>query len=217
MRTIFIGDIHGCLLELQDLINKLSLVPEDRVILLWDLINKWPYSAETVQYVYENEFECVRGNHDEAYKQFFKHSHLRHYFGPLKYETYKETMTPEAHQWYVRTPLYIESDEWIAVHAGLEPGNDPADTAKKILLNIRTWDELGIDLDDLDNPAWHELYSGEKTVIYGHWAQQGLHRNKKTIGIDSGCVYGGFLSAYIYEADEIVSVPAREAYMKIKK
>jgi hypothetical protein len=125
-----------------------------------------------VQYIYESGFECVRGNHDEAYKQFFKHSHLRHYFGPLKYETYKETMSPEAHQWYMRTPIYIESDEWIAVHAGLEPGNEPADTAKKILLNIRTWDELGIDLDDLENPPWHQLYRGPKKVIYGHWAQQ---------------------------------------------
>lgn len=142
---------------------------------------------------------------------------MREYYGPLRYQEYRQAMSHAAHSWYTQLPLYIEDDHWIAVHAGLAPDMDIADTPKKILLNIRTWDYLGVDLDDESNLPWHHFYTGPKRVIYGHWAKQGYHRDEHTIGLDSGCVYGGRLSAYILETDEIVSVPARSVYLEIGK
>ena len=66
-RTIIIGDVHGCLDELQELLAKCEYNPDTtRVVLVGDLVNKGPKSAECVRYVREQGFACVRGNHDDV-------------------------------------------------------------------------------------------------------------------------------------------------------
>jgi hypothetical protein len=66
-RLIVIGDIHGCLDELHDILFKCSFNPDngDRVVLVGDLVNKGPYSLEVVRYARTNNFLSVRGNHDD--------------------------------------------------------------------------------------------------------------------------------------------------------
>lgn len=66
-RLIIVGDVHGCLDELQDLLVKCEyeVSTGDRVLLLGDLVNKGPYSAEMVKFVREKGILCVRGNHDD--------------------------------------------------------------------------------------------------------------------------------------------------------
>lgn len=56
---------------------------------------------------------------------------------------------------------------------------------------------------------WDEHYRGETMVIHGHWAWRGHYRGPKSIGLDSGCVYGGMLTAWCQEEDRVVQVPAR--------
>lgn len=56
---------------------------------------------------------------------------------------------------------------------------------------------------------WDEYYRGDALVVHGHWARRGLHRTGRVLGLDSGCVYGGTLSAWCQEEDRIVQVPAR--------
>ena len=53
-------------------------------------------------------------------------------------------------------------------------------------------------------------------VFFGHWAMRGLVQYKNVIGLDSGCVYGGSLSAYVLPDERWLSVPAREQYCKPK-
>ena len=66
-RTIVVGDIHGCLQEFEDLLTKCKYDPTDStLILVGDLVNKGPYSAETVQYARSLGAYCVRGNHDDS-------------------------------------------------------------------------------------------------------------------------------------------------------
>ncbi|ANM32201.1 hypothetical protein ABI59_10775 [Acidobacteria bacterium Mor1] len=55
---------------------------------------------------------------------------------------------------------------------------------------------------------WDSFYRGEATVIHGHWGTRGHYRTAKTIGLDSGCVYGGALTAWCQDEDRIVQVPA---------
>jgi hypothetical protein len=62
---------------------------------------------------------------------------------------------------------------------------------------------------------WHQMYKGTKKVIYGHNAIEGLQMHTHTIGLDSGCVYGNYLTAYILESWEIVTQKARRIYSKI--
>ncbi len=53
---------------------------------------------------------------------------------------------------------------------------------------------------------WDALYRGETLVVHGHWARRGYYRGRKTLGLDSGCVYGGKLTAWCQDEDRIVQV-----------
>lgn len=56
---------------------------------------------------------------------------------------------------------------------------------------------------------WDAFYEGAARIVYGHWAWRGYHRTRNTIGLDSGCVYGGPLTAYCIEEDRVVQVKPR--------
>jgi len=56
---------------------------------------------------------------------------------------------------------------------------------------------------------WDAFYGGETLVVHGHWARRGFYRGERTMGLDSGCVYGGELTAWCQEEDRIVRVRAR--------
>ena len=56
---------------------------------------------------------------------------------------------------------------------------------------------------------WDHWYSGPRTVVFGHWARRGLVTGGRVRGLDTGCVYGGALTAWIAEEDRFVQVPGR--------
>lgn len=58
--------------------------------------------------------------------------------------------------------------------------------------------------------AWDDYYRGDALVVHGHWAMRGHYRDARTIGLDSGCVYGHRLTAWCAEEDRIEQVPARD-------
>lgn len=62
--------------------------------------------------------------------------------------------------------------------------------------------------DDCPGPyrPWDEFYTGEELVVHGHWAWRGHYRGRTTLGLDSGCVYGGQLTAWCQDEDRIVQV-----------
>jgi diadenosine tetraphosphatase ApaH/serine/threonine PP2A family protein phosphatase len=209
VRTIFIGDVHGCVDELKEMIGILGPTREDRIILLGDLINRGPDSPGVVRFVFESGFESLMGNHEYEY--------LRHYTQIPVFKKIREGLGQELHSWLEGRPLFIETDAFLAVHAGLFPGKHPAETPEEVLLNIRTVrPEEGFDSDLNRNgdPAWHTYYKGTKPVFYGHWARQGLTISHPTYGLDSGCVYGRALSAYVLETGELIQVPAKSVYYR---
>jgi bis(5'-nucleosyl)-tetraphosphatase (symmetrical) len=53
---------------------------------------------------------------------------------------------------------------------------------------------------------WDQYYRGDALVVHGHWAHRGFYRDAKTMGLDSGCVYGGKLTAWCQEEDRVVQV-----------
>jgi len=197
-RTIFIGDVHGCLGELEEIVRILQPGPGDRVIMLGDLINRGPDSAGCVRFVYESGFECLMGNHEREYLEEYRQNE--------KFQRLHRELGPELHAWIEARPLYIEDENFMAVHAGLEPGKHPSESDPDVILNIRTWGGSAADMKDLDNPPWYEFYTGHRPVFYGHWARRGLTLRENTIGLDSGVVYGRKLSAYILETQELVQV-----------
>lgn len=58
---------------------------------------------------------------------------------------------------------------------------------------------------------WDDFYEGNLPVVHGHWAWRGHHRTGRVVGLDSGCVYGGPLTAWSPDSDEVVQVPADPA------
>jgi predicted phosphodiesterase len=76
-RLLVIGDVHGCLIELENLLWKLRYqVQQDRLVFVGDLLNKGPSGAETLSFINDlkddgGEVIYVRGNHDEKYLQFY--------------------------------------------------------------------------------------------------------------------------------------------------
>jgi bis(5'-nucleosyl)-tetraphosphatase (symmetrical) len=57
---------------------------------------------------------------------------------------------------------------------------------------------------------WDEVYGGDALVVHGHWAWRGHYRSRTAIGLDSGCVYGGRLTAWCQDEDRFASVPSRQ-------
>jgi bis(5'-nucleosyl)-tetraphosphatase (symmetrical) len=129
----------------------------------------------------------------------------------------------------------VGPDAWI-VHAGLDPRwKDLHRTAERInsephdddwLLspdvrfatvvrcctdNGRRSDHNGAP-EDCPSPyrPWDALYSGSTLVVHGHWATRGFYRTSRTMGLDSGCVYGGSLTAWCQDEDRIVRIPSRQ-------
>ena len=211
-RIIFIGDVHGCYEELKLLLKKTKYKEDkDRLIFLGDLINKGPYSNKVVEFVRKGNHECIMGNHELGFLRsledpsYFKKGFKKFYdeLGPMR----EDVIT-----WMKALPLYIEEDDFICIHGGLQPGVPLEKQNPRVATRIRTWGGDEDELNDPDNPPWHELYKGAKTVIYGHWAMQGYHKTKNTICLDSGCVWGGSLTGLIWPERKAVHIPALEQY-----
>lgn len=203
-RTIFIGDVHGCLDELRRIVRRFRLSSEDRVIMLGDLINRGPDPAGCVAFVSDRGFECLIGNHEDEYLS--EHASIE------KYAVLRDELGDSLHAWIEERPLWIEDSAFLCVHAGLRPGAPLSVKDRRYLLNIRTWDGIGKDIKSVTNPAWYEFYKEERPVFYGHWAQRGLNLRRTTFGLDTGCCYGRSLSAYILEEKTLIQEPARRTY-----
>ena len=211
-QCFLVGDIHGCFFEFLDLLNAVNYdQTKHRLILLGDIINRGPHSWEMLKWVKSQNVEVIQGNHEEAFIRFARRNR------PITptLDELKQQMDKDLENWLTwmeSWPLYIEEEEFIAVHAGLAPGKHPKDSDIRTLLYVRTWDEKNQTIGDNTHSPWYEFYTGEKLIIYGHWAKQGLQIRQNTIGLDSGCVYGKKLSGILLPERKIFQVPARKNY-----
>lgn len=215
-RTIIIGDVHGCIEELNLLLKKVNFSQDqDELYFTGDLINRGPDSLAVYQRFKEIKGKAVIGNHEywalkrmsEPQVSGEKVDRLREMMG----SAYSRFMA-DIRQW----PAYIETDQFILVHAGCIPTQPLAGSDPFLLTTIRTWDGVGKDLNNDRNPPWFDLYKEEKLIVFGHWAKlEGVIR-KNVIGLDTGCVYGKKLSALILPERKIVSVDAKRVYHQIR-
>ena len=217
-QTFIVGDVHGCFQEFLALLKKLDYHRnKHRLILVGDIIGKGPHSLEVLEWVKEQAVEMVRGNHEQAFIKGVKENKLSKH--PLL-EKLKQDMKDKLDdwiKWLEKTPLYIEEEDFLVVHAGLVPETSPALSKPHLLMNIRTWDRKGKNIKSNTQPAWHKFYKGEKLVVYGHWGLQGLQIKENSIGLDTGCVYGNQLTGVLLPEQKILQVPALKNYYKTLK
>jgi diadenosine tetraphosphatase ApaH/serine/threonine PP2A family protein phosphatase len=115
-------------------------------------------------------------------------------------------------------PLWLELPHAnvLVVHAGLVPGIALPKQEPDLLMNMRTLRADGTGSRKAeDGVLWGSLWKGPQQVVFGHHATAGLQRHAHAVGLDTGCVYGGTLSAYVWPDDRIVQVPARREYVPL--
>lgn len=209
-RTIVIGDIHGCYDELTELLEKAEVGKNDRIVSVGDLISKGPKSREVLElFMTDARFSSVLGNHDLALRRRWNGEDVD--LKRSQKKTHKELKgEKEAYVNFLnRLPFIIDLDTHLVVHAGLRPNVELCSQTTGDMTRMRT---LGGDRESDKGTPWYHVYHGDKIVLFGHWPASEPRRGKKAIGLDTGCVYGFNLTAYIIETDGFVSVPAKRAY-----
>ncbi len=204
-RRIFIGDIQGCREPLERLLAAVRFeAGRDRLMPVGDLVNKGPDSDGTLDLLIELGAEPVLGNHDLSFLRKGKAASARH------------------REWLESQPIVRTFDDLIVVHAGLHPSwsqwPDDRLTALaaddvRYAVTVRYCDSEGNrPAADWPPPGppfrpWDDWYTGARRVVFGHWARRGLVVRPHAIGLDTGCCYGGELTAWIAEEDRFVRVP----------
>jgi serine/threonine protein phosphatase 1 len=198
----FIGDIHGCYNKLIALMKKLNgaICPDDTMVFLGDYIDRGPGSFEVVEYLIDVSssnplnFVFLKGNHECMLLNYI--SGLGNMFlsngGMETVASYRKNRKgrfslPSSHmEFFSGLRLFYEGDDFIAVHAGLNPGLSMLSQSEEDMLWIRE------KFYRADN-RW------EKTIIFGHTPAGKIKHGstvyfddkRNIIGIDSDAVYGG--------------------------
>lgn len=231
-RTIVVGDIHGCIDEFDELVKTLSYNKEyDRIILLGDLIDRGPDSVAVVKRAREMDLECVMGNHEHKFMKWFKSSGSRNdvYDRRPHYTQFADADV----NYIARMDSYIEipPQNMVIVHAGLRPGISLRNQSKDDLYYIRYTDsdKKFLSLKKIsrlgkaatDAHFWTEFWQGPESVVYGHNVHsptdpliEEVRPGVTCYGIDTGCCFGGRLTAMILETKEMVQVQAKRVYYK---
>ena len=124
---------------------------------------------------------------------------------------YFQNITNRIYTYIETLPLTIELDTCVVVHAGLNPYGETS--KQQSVITIRRFPN---DVKK-SNPFWWELIDTNKLIVYGHDAKRGLQDHRpRTLGLDTGCVYGGYLTGYLVEEDRLISVKAKQIYCPIK-
>jgi len=186
-----VGDVHGCFDQLRTLLDRIDPGTDDLVLFVGDLIRKGPASREVVDLVRESpNMLSVRGNNEA------KFVHGRKNIPELEpVRDYIESM-----------PVAITFDDNLVVHGGVDPRKPLAEHSIVDLQETRSIPEE----NSYDGPFWWDYHDGPMRVYYGHTVLADPYVTDWAVGLDTGCVYGGQLTAYDYYADETIVVDSHE-------
>lgn len=220
----------------------------DRLILLGDLFDRGPDPIGAVHLAQDLKAEVVQSNHDEKHVRYFKwvdkiKTGKHHGKNPVQLSADRiavnDQLTDLDKAWLAGLPYTIRfkigQRDWIAVHAGFVPGvplekQDPKKVIRTTMIDRSTGRMLSLnEMSDsqYDPIDWIATWKGPQSVVYGHHvydltgtltvlARPDL--DYTTIGTDTGCCFGGYLSAVVWKNDssklfpEHHKVKAREKY-----
>ena len=214
-RLIAVGDIHGCHAEFAELLNQLELKAGDRVVLLGDLVNRGPDSTKVIDLARSIGAVSLLGNHELRLLKFRKTGD-RKYMKEHDLETF-DSLRPDDWAYLESMKLTFEEPELntVFVHGGFMPGEPWQKQPSEVVTRIQVIDKEGRPrkrADAPDAPSWADLWGGPPFVVYGHTPRPDVYRLKWSLGIDTGCVMGGLLTAYILPERRILQVKARQRY-----
>ena len=217
-RTIVVGDVHGCVDEMQALLRQCGVVRGDRVVLAGDLVAKGPDSRGVVQLVREMGALAVLGNHDDFCIDVWRRRHQAEARRPRRWLL--DTLDESDWAFLESLPLFLRlgaegegGPEVAVVHAGAVPGVPLEEQERDNLLSLRSL--VGGSAPSrrlLMRWPWAAAWRGPEHIVFGHDAVRGLQQYPLATGVDTGCVYGRELTALELPSRRIYKVPARRRY-----
>ena len=214
-----IGDIHGCVATLDALLTRLDPTSGDHLIFIGDYVDRGPDSKAVIGRLLELEEAAakekgprctfLRGNHDQMmldYVDFPGDPHVYELWtinGGLStlnsYVKDGRLVLPDAHiEFLRRTELVHETDDFVFVHAGLDPKKSIAENLNPVDPQVVLWTRAHLK---------SKLKKWEKPVVCGHTPQREPTNDPKLINIDTGAVYNHIAGLGVLTA---VKLPERE-------
>jgi protein phosphatase len=235
-----IGDIHGCGDELEALLAKLGygvtrspadgtyqITPPDgrRAVFVGDLVDRGPRTPDVLRLVKAmvdgGTALCVVGNHEAKLVKWLGGKPVKPSHGLAQSIAQLEQETPEFRE-EMRSFLdglvshyVLDGGKLVVAHAGLPEAMH--NRASGAVRGFALYGETSGEVDEFGLPVrynWALDYKGRARVVYGHTPVPEADWLNGTLCIDTGCVFGGKLTALRYPEIEIVSVPAAQVYFE---
>ena len=228
----FIGDVHGCLTELMELLTTLGYSidgsqfvppPGRRAVFLGDLVDRGPDTPGVLRLVMgmvaAGTALCVPGNHDEKLGRALRGEKVKAVHGLERSLEQFENESPEFRREvadFIRSLVshYVLDDgKVVAAHAGMKEAFQGRASGR--VRAFALYGETTGETDEFGLPVrlnWAAEYRGRAVVVYGHTPVPQAEWLNRTIDIDTGCVFGGKLTALRYPEMDVVSVTAHQVY-----
>ncbi|WP_109506574.1 polynucleotide kinase-phosphatase [Nocardioides speluncae] len=233
-----IGDIHGCRSELETLLTKLGYAivrddegrpvdavhPEGRkAVFVGDLVDRGPDSPGVLRLVMgmvgARHGFCVPGNHENKLVRALqgrdvKRSHgLEETLDQLSRETEEFRKEVERFCYDLVSHLVLDDGRLVVAHAGLKEAYHGRASGR--VRSFALYGDSTGETDEFGLPVrypWANDYRGRAMVLYGHTPTPEAEWVNNTMCLDTGCVFGGRLTALRYPEKEAVDVPAEQVW-----
>jgi protein phosphatase len=235
-----IGDVHGCADELELLLAKLgytvswigtaefrtcSVVPPAgrRAIFIGDLVDRGPRTPDVLRLVQamvaSGAAFCVPGNHDVKFVRWLNGRDVKLTHGLAETAAQLEQEIPAFREQTkvfldrLVSHLWLDSGRLVVAHAGIK--EEMIGRSSGAVREFCLYGETTGETDEFGLPVrynWAAEYRGDVTVVYGHTCVVNAEWLNKTICIDTGCAFGGKLTALRWPEKELVEVPAAKVY-----
>jgi len=235
-----VGDIHGCFIELTQLLQALGYEFESEYVdseslihashphgrqafFVGDITDRGPRNKDCLRLVMgmcaNGSARAVVGNHDYKLLQFLRGKKVTLSHGLAETvaeleqcsERFREQVSTfiydtRSHQW-------LDNGKLVVAHAGLKESMHGRGSGE--VRNFAMYGETVGAVDEFGLPIrleWAREYRGEASVVYGHTPVPDAQWLNNTLCIDTGCVFGGKLTALRWPEKELVDVPALQEY-----
>jgi polynucleotide kinase-phosphatase len=237
-----IGDVHGCFDELVELLERLGWVVARRgdgrfdarhpagrrAIFLGDLVDRGPRSPDVLRLamdmVASGAALCVPGNHDARLLKHLRGKNVRPTHGLAETIAQIDAEPPELRERVAEflgglvSHYVLEGGGLVVAHAGMK--EEYQGRASGRVREFALYGDTTGETDEFGLPVrqdWAESYRGRAAVVYGHTPVPEAEWMNRTINVDTGCVFGGSLTALRWPEREIASVRARRTYCEPAK
>ena len=237
-----IGDVHGCFDELVELLKELgyeiSTQPDGetvveppqgrKAVFVGDFVDRGPKVAEVLHLVIGMQKTgaalCVPGNHDVKLVRALQGRNVNPTHGLAESLSQLEEESAEFKTQITEflnglvSHYVLDSGKLVVAHAGMKA--ELQGRASGRVREFALYGETTGETDEFGLPIrinWADEYRGNAMVVYGHTPVAEPQWVNRTINIDTGCVFGGKLTALRYPEKEIVSVAAYQTYYQPSK